>query len=159
MKRCVIAAMTAFTAPTIAAVFAAGIAHADNAPQPGAACMAMTGAQTISPQGEALLCVPGGPAYVWQHLDGIQRPVQIWFTYGPDSTLAAGDVTPGENWVGFGGHGCSVAQTSTGGGPPVVKQIQDVPDYTGFQLLPDLATVTFKGACTWRKSGPSPYGP
>jgi hypothetical protein len=158
--------MAAFTASTSAAVLAAGIAHADRAvPQPGAACGgsvdssgAMNGAQAFSPQGEVLLCVKGDPVSVWQHLDGIQRPAQIWFTYGPDATSTANDITPGEHWIGFSGSGCTATQTSTTGGPSVVTTVGGGP-FTDLRLLPDLDTLKLKGSCTWRKSGPSPYGP
>ena len=162
-----VAAATTIIAVGFAPGITVGIAHADPVvPQAGAVCsqaanssMAMVGSQTFSPQHEVLLCASANPKPVWQHLDDIQRPATIWFTYGPDATLSAGDVSPGSNWIGFSGKGCSVVQTSTKGGAPVTKPIQDVPDYTAFQVLPDVATLTLKGACQWRVAGNSPYGP
>jgi hypothetical protein len=160
-------AATTIIAAGLGPSIAAGIAHADPVvPQAGAVCsqaanssMAMVGSQTFSPQHEVLLCASANPKPVWQHLDDIQRPATIWFTYGPDATLNTNDVASGSNWVGFGGKGCSVVQTSTDGGPPVTKTIQDVPAYTAFQVLPNVATLTLKGACQWRVAGNSPFGP
>ena len=128
MKHRVTIAMTTVTGAVVAAMLGTGIAHADRVPTVGNTCRgsgdssgAMDGSQTLSPQGEVLLCVTGEPAGVWQHLDGIQRPAQVWFTYGPPATLTADDVTPGSHWIGFSGNDCTATQTSTTGGPPVVK--------------------------------------
>ena len=167
MKRSLTVTMTALTGVTIAAVLATGIADADRAvPKAGAPCGgsadssgAMDGSQTFTAQGEILLCAKGNPVSVWQHLDDIARPAQTWFTYGPPATLTAGDVTPGSHWIGFSGNDCSAEQTSTAGGPPVVKPIQAGAPFTDFFLLPDLATLKLTGSCQWRTAGSSPYGP
>jgi hypothetical protein len=108
-------------------------------------------------RGELLLCVKGDPVSVWQHLDDLQRPVQIWFTYGPEATLTASDVLPAERrWVGFAGNGhCTEEQTPNDGGPPV-----SMPDeLMDFPLIPNLATLRLKGACDWRIVGTSPLDP
>ena len=167
MPRSVTVARMTFTGSVMAVMLSAGIAQADSAvPIAGAACnksagssFAMDGSQTFSPQGEILLCAKGEPAGVWQHLDDIQRPAQIWFTYGPPATLTAGDVTPGSHWIGFSGNDCTAEQTSTTGGPPVVKPIQAGAPFTDFFLLQDLATLKLTGSCQWRTAGSSPYGP
>jgi hypothetical protein len=167
MPRSVTVATMTCTGSVMAVMVSAGIAQADIAvPKAGAACnksagssFAMDGSQTFSPQGEILLCAKGEPAGVWQHLDDIQRPAQIWFTYGPPATLTAGDVTPGSHWIGFSGNDCTAEQTSTTGGPPVVKPIQAGAPFTDFFLLQDLATLKLTGSCQWRTAGSSPYGP
>jgi hypothetical protein len=167
VKHSVIAAMTVFTASIVAAVFAAGGVAADLAvPQPGGECRALDNAQTFSPTGDVLICPPGSNVQVvtrlWQRVDGIQRPVQAWFTYGPEATLAADDVTASARtwvgWNGFAGTTCTAEQTSTSGGPPVVMPI-NYDQLQEFHLLPDLATLKLKGSCDWRPAGSSPYGP
>ena len=72
---------------------ATGIAHADPvAPQAGAPCWGFEAssvlydAQTLTPQSEVLVCVKTDQGSQWQHLDGFQRPVETWFTYGPATT-------------------------------------------------------------------------
>jgi len=85
---------------------AAGIAGANpGAPQAGTPCWgyeasdALYDAQTLTPQGEALISVKTDQGSQWQHLDGLQRPVETWFTYGPVTTLSAGDILPALSWV------------------------------------------------------------
>jgi len=169
MKYGVIAAMTVVTVSTIATEMAAGVAAADPVvPQQAAVCNkaagssgALDNAQTFAPNGDVLICTPGPQVGLWQRVDGIQRPVEAWFTFGPEATLTAGDVTPGQTWVGWNGYAgttCTVEQTSTAGGPPVVMTI-NYDQLQDFHLLPDLATLKFRGACDWRKAGSSPYGP
>lgn len=146
------------SAVSVIAVAGPGIAYADRAiPQPGAPCSgsaesssAMVGSQTFSPQGEVLLCAQGdGPVSVWQHLDGIQRPVGTWFTYGPDATLNADDgFVPGTYWVGFARNGkCTVVQSTATGAPVEQTSASELMD---FKLIEDLATITFRGNCDWR---------
>ena len=91
MKRGVTVAMATVTMSVMAST---GIAHGDpGAPQAGAPCWgfeassALDDAQTLSPQGE--VCVKTDQGSQWQHLDGFQRPVETWFTYGPATTLSA----------------------------------------------------------------------
>jgi hypothetical protein len=163
MKYAVIAAMTAVAAPTIATVLATCVAAADPAPpQQAAVCNkaanssgALDNAQTFAPNGDVLICKPGAQVGLWQRINGIQRPVEVWFTYGPEATLAAGDVTPGQTWIGFNGSGpgttCTAEQTSTSGGPPVVTTV-NYDQMTDFHLLPNLATLKLKGSCSWRKA-------
>ncbi|MGE2816875.1 hypothetical protein ACQI5H_17285 [Mycobacterium heidelbergense] len=159
-------AVATLTGAAIAALLATGIAHADHVPKVGNACRgsgdssaALDGSQTFTPQGEVLLCPAGGPMAVWTHLAAIQRPATVWYTYGPPATLTANDVSPGSHWIGFGGTDCSAVQTSTAGGPPVVKPIQAGAPFTDFFLLKDLATLKLTGSCQWRTAGSSPYGP
>lgn len=110
----------------------------------------MVGSQTFSPQGEVLLCAKGdAPVSVWQHLDSIQRPVGIWFTYGPTATLNAADgFVPGTYWIAGARNGkCTVVQTPTTGAPVTRTSSSEKMD---FQLIPDLATIAFSGNCDWR---------
>ena len=75
MKRRVPIAMATVTMSVMAAT---GISGADpGAPQAGAPCWgfeassALDGAQTLTPQGEALICVKTDQGSQWQHLDGM----------------------------------------------------------------------------------------
>jgi hypothetical protein len=103
MKRGMTIAMATVTMP----VMATGIAGADpGAPQAaGAPCWgfeangALDDAQTVTPQGEVLICVKTDQGSQWQHLDGLQRPVETFFTNGPATTLSAGDILPANSWV------------------------------------------------------------
>jgi hypothetical protein len=157
-----IAAITTLTASTTTLVLAVGIARADPpVPQQGDVCnktassdAAMDNAQTFAPNGDVLICKPGPQVGMWNRLDGIQHPIQTWFTYGPEATLSAGDVTPGQWWVGFDGHSgttCTVTQTSTSGGPPKVTTV-NFDQMQDFQLLPDVASLKLKGPCDWRSA-------
>jgi hypothetical protein len=158
--------MTLIMAVLAAAMLSPVTADADPVPKAGNACRgsgdssgAMAGSQAFTPEGEVLLCPAGDPVEVWTRLDAIQRPAEVWYTYGPPATLTADDVTPGSHWIGFGGLDCSAAQTSTAAGPPVVKRVQAGSPFTDIPLLPDLAALTLTGSCQWRVAGPSPYGP
>jgi hypothetical protein len=158
--------LSIFAATAAAVMLSAGIACADPVPKVGNTCRgsgdssaASAGSQAFDPQGDVLLCPFGESIAVWTHVDGVQRPAESWYTYGPAATLTANDVTPGSHWIGYGGNDCSVIQTSTAGGSPVVKQIQAGAPYTDFYVLPDLASLKFVGACDWRTAGNSPYGP
>ncbi|MCW2662516.1 MAG: hypothetical protein JWP83_3668 [Mycobacterium sp.] len=90
--------MTVLIAPTIAAGVASGVAVADPAmPQPAGVCnkaagssAALDNAQTFAPNGDVLMCVPGPQVGLWQRVNGIQRPIQAWFTYGPQARWPRG---------------------------------------------------------------------
>jgi hypothetical protein len=156
MKRVVTAAMT-----TAAVVLAAGVAHANPAPpQSGSPCFrtedggALNGAQTYSPQGEVLICLGNYESSQWQPLDGLQRPVETWFTYGPAQTLSAADILPAVAWVSASGRAadvCTAVQTPSDGGSPVTHT-NDTGYYRDFLLIPDLAALTLSGNCNWRKA-------
>lgn len=158
MKRGVTAAM--LTASAVGAIVATGIASADPAvPKAGAACnvaagspAANNGAQTLTPQREVLICESGDNAGVWQQLDGLQRPVRNFFTYGPGIGLTGGDVTAGEWWAGMAnneGTKCTEAQTDGSGRPPVSQTNKG--DVFDFELIPNLTTLTLSGHCNWVK--------
>ena len=119
----------------------------------------MAGAQAFTPQGEVLLCPTGDPVAVWTHLDEIQRPAEVWYTYGPPATLSANDVTPGSHWIGFGGKDCSAIQTSTAGGSPVVRPIQAGAPFTDVFVLPDLTTLKLTARVNGGRLGRHPTGP
>ena len=162
--------MTVLPASTIAVAFTAGIAAADSpVPQPAGVCnkaagssAALDNAQTFAPNGDVLMCVPGPQVGLWQRVGGIQRPIQAWYTYGPEVTLAAADVAPsGLTWVGWNQDPdktpCTAEQIPAGGPTAVMPirydQLQD------FHLIPNLTTLKLKGSCSWRPAGSSPYGP
>jgi hypothetical protein len=165
MTRRVATAATTSTMAIISPVFAAAIAHADRAaPQAGTPCGPAYGnAQTLSPQQEILSCVNGQ----WQRVDTIQRPVQTWFTYGPEATLTGDDVTPAQEWVGIPtvqGTLCSAEQTAATGGPPEVDSNKsNLNMYFDFRLIPNLATLKLSGFCNWETPAPqyptNPSGP
>ena len=135
-------------------------AFADNppAPQPGNVCnktgdsvAANDGAQTFAGEG-VLMCVPGAQVGMWERVDGIQRPVHTWFTYGPTATLTGEDVIAGEYWVGSPVRVdgiCTEEQTDGSGGPPVTRTNSSPGMYFNFPLIPNVATVKFTGYCNW----------
>jgi hypothetical protein len=153
MKRSMTAAMATVAAP--------GIAGADpGAPQADAPCWgyqansALEGAQTMSPQNEALICVKTGEESQWQHLDGLQRPVETWFTYGPATTLTADDIGPANSWVSSPvkiDSVCTAVQTPSDGGPPVTHT-NSTGQYRDFHLIPNMASLQMSGYCNWRKA-------
>lgn len=127
-------------------------------PQPGIVCnktgdsvAANDGAQTFAADG-VLKCVPGPQVGMWERLDGIERPVHTWFTYGPTATLTGEDVIAGEYWVGspvrVDGF-CTVEQTDGSGAPPVTRQNGSPGMYFDFPLIPNVATVKLSGYCNW----------
>jgi hypothetical protein len=140
---------------------ATGIAGADPAsPQAGAPCWgfeansALEDAQTLSPQGEVLMCVKTGESSQWQHLDGFQRPVETWFTYGPQTMLSAGDILPAFSWVSSPvkvDSVCTAVQTPADGGPPVTHT-NNSGQYQDFRLIENLDSLHLSGYCNWRKA-------
>jgi hypothetical protein len=146
---------------SVAAMVAGGIAAAEPAaPQAGAPCWGIEGsgalydAQTLSPQQEALICVKNDQGSQWQHLDGLQRPVETWFTYGPEATLSAADILPAFSWVSSpvkGDSVCTAVQTPADGGPPATHT-NNVGQYRDFPLIPNLASLKLSGYCNWRKA-------
>jgi hypothetical protein len=159
MKRGMTVAMATVTMSMTMA--ATGIAGADpGAPQAGAPCWgyeansALEGAQTMSPQNEVLVCVKTDAGSQWQHLDGFQRPVETWFTYGPETTLSAGDILPAVSWVSSPvkvDSVCTAVQTPSDGGPSVTHT-NTSGQYRDFLLIPNLATLKVSGYCNWRKA-------
>jgi hypothetical protein len=140
---------------------ATGIAGANpGAPQAGTACWgyeasdALYDAQTLTPQGEALICVKTDQGSQWQHLDGLQRPVETWFTYGPSAMLSAGDILPAFSWVSSPvkvDSVCTAVQTPSDGGPSVTHT-NNVGQYRDFRLIDNLDTLQLSGFCNWRKA-------
>jgi hypothetical protein len=161
MKRGMAAGMATFALSASALVGGAGIAYAETGtPQAETPCWgyqasgALDAAQTLTPQGEALLCVKNGDASVWQHLDGLQRPVETWFTYGPSTTLTAGDIGPAISWVSSPvkvDSVCTAVQTPSDGGPSETHT-NNTGQYRDFHLLPNMATLQLSGFCNWRKA-------
>jgi hypothetical protein len=140
---------------------ASGIAGADpTAPQAGTPCWgfeassALYDAQTLTPQGEALICVKTDQGSQWQHLDGLQRPVETWFTYGPGTTLSAGDIGPAISWVSSPvklDSVCTAVQTPSDGGP-AETHTNNTGMYRDFHLIPNLDTLQLSALCNWRKA-------
>jgi hypothetical protein len=153
--------MTIAVATVTVSVTTTGIAGADpGAPQTGAPCWgseansALYDAQTMTPQGEALICVKTDQGSQWQHLDGLQRPVETWFTYGPSATLSAGDILPANSWVSSPvkvDSSCTAVQTPSDGGPSVTHT-NTTGQYRDFQLITNLASMQLSGDCNWRKA-------
>lgn len=148
------------TATVFAGVALAGPAGAAPVPRAGAGCWAtedggaLENSQTYGPRGEVLLCVKTASESQWQPLDGVQRPVDTWYTYGPPQTLAATYILPADSWVSASGtpsEVCTAVQTPAGGGPPVTHT-NDTGYYRDFAVIPDLATMTLSGNCNWRKA-------
>jgi hypothetical protein len=158
MKRHMLIAMATAAMSVMAA---SGIAGADpTAPQAGTPCWgfeassALYDAQTLTPQGEALICVKTDQGSQWQHLDGLQRPVETWFTYGPGTTLSAGDIGPAISWVSSPvklDSVCTAVQTPSDGGP-AETHTNNTGMYRDFHLIPNLATLQLSGFCNWRKA-------
>jgi hypothetical protein len=108
----------------------------------------------LTPQNEVLICAKTDQGSQWQHLDGFQRPVETWFTYGPETTLNAGDILPAFSWVSSPAKGdsvCAAVQTAADGGPPVTHT-NNSGQYRDLQLIPNLATLKLSGFCNWRKA-------
>ena len=143
------------------AAFALGQANAETTtPQAGSPCWGVEGsgaledAQTFSPQGEVLVCVKNDQGSVWQHLDGVRRPVETWFTYGSAQTLTVGDILPAISWVSASGSAdevCTAVQTPSDGGTPVTHT-NATGYFRDFALIPNLAALTLSGNCNWRKA-------
>ena len=90
----------------------------------------------------------------WQHLDGLQRPVETWFTYGPSTTLSAGDIGPANSWVSSPvklDSVCTAVQIPSDGAPPVTHT-NDTGQYRDFHLIANLDTLQLSGFCNWRKA-------
>lgn len=154
-------ALPAAITSSVALLLGVAQAHADPAtPQAGSPCWGIEGsgalesAQTFAPQGDVLLCVKSDQGSEWQRLDGVQRPVETWFTYGPAQTLSAQDVLPAVSWVSASGstsNVCTAVQTSSDGSAPVTHT-NDTGYFRDFHLIPNLAALTMSGNCNWRKA-------
>jgi hypothetical protein len=153
-------ALSAFSMALLVTGVAAPTAHADNPapPQPGNVCnmtadspAANNGAQTFAADG-VLKCVTGPQVGIWERIDGIERPVHTWFTYGPTQTLTGEDVVAGEWWVGspvrVDGH-CTVEQLDANGGPPVTRTNGSPGMYFDFPIIENVATMKMTGYCNW----------
>lgn len=176
MGRRVNAAITTLTALVTAGVMAAPVVSADPPAQPqaGASCdtAQQPNAQTF-PKGregasepDVLMCVKGDQGNVWQHIDGIQRPVHYFYTYGPTETLFPADVNLGKFWDGVGATTndlCAETQSfSDGRQPETLTNNSGSGMYFGFTLKPDMVRLDLKGNCRWQispcsgRTGPTP---
>jgi hypothetical protein len=152
-------AMATFAATIVAALVAAPVGFADPpvAPKDGAPCDAADpNSQTFAKprsgtaEPEVLLCV-GFQGRRWQRIDGLQRPVHFFYTYGPTETLYPADVNLGEFWDGVGSTTdaiCVEEQTFTDGRPPETRS-NNVGQYFGFPLSHAMASLSLKGNCRW----------
>lgn len=167
-------AIATFAATIGAAMIVAPVGSADPPVQPkdGASCDAAgPDSQTFAkpPSGtaepEVLLCV-GFQGRRWQQIDRLQRPVHSFYTYGPTETLYPGDVNLGDWWDGVGSTTdaiCVEEQAFSDGRAPEIKT-NNVGQYFGFRLSPDMASLSLKGNCRWvispcnGKTGPCTAG-
>jgi len=152
-------AMTTFAATIAAALVVAPVGAADPPVQPkdGAPCDAADpDSQTYAnPQAGAaapdvLLCVGFRPRH-WQRVNGLQRPVNKFYTYGPTETLLPGDVNLGDWWDGVGSTTdavCVEEQSFSDGRPPETRS-NNAGQYFGFRLSPDMSRLSLKGNCRW----------
>jgi hypothetical protein len=152
-------AMSTFAATVVAAVFAAPVIYADSPAQPqaGAPCDAADpGSQTFAKprsgtsEPEVLKCV-GNQGRRWQAIGGLERPVHNFYTYGPGEALYPGDVNLGDFWDGVGSTTdaiCVEEQTFSDGRPPETKT-NNVGQYFGFTVSPQMASLNLKGNCRW----------
>jgi hypothetical protein len=159
MRRCGLRAVAAFAATVAATLVAAPVGSADPAVQPkdGASCDAASpDSQTFAKprsgtaEPEVLQCV-GFQGRRWQRIDSLQRPVHSFYTYGPTDTLYPGDVNLGDWWDGVGATTdaiCVEEQTFSDGRPAEIKS-NNVGQYFGFKLSPDMASLSLKGNCRW----------
>ena len=167
-------AMTTLTALVTAGVMAAPVVSADPPAQPqaGASCdIAQPNGQTF-PNGregasepDVLICVKGDQHNVWQHIDGLQRPVHYFYTYGPTETLFAADVNLGEFWDGVSAtrNGlCAETQSLSDGRSETLTNNGGQSMYFGFTLSPDMTRLDLGGNCSWQispcsgRTGPTP---
>jgi hypothetical protein len=175
MGRRVNAAMTTLTSLVIAGVMVAPVVSADPPakPQAGASCeMAQQlNAQTF-PNGrsgasepDVLMCVKGDQHNVWQHIDGLQRPVHYFYTYGPTETLFPADLNLGEFWDGVGATQndlCAETQSFNDGRSETLTNNGGQSQYFGFTLKPEMTRLDLGGNCRWQispcsgRTGPTP---
>jgi hypothetical protein len=172
MKRDAAKAITICFASIMAAVVTSPVAIADPAPQPkaGASCqLADPDSQTFaeprsgSAEPKVLLCT-GNQGRTWQPIDGLQRPVHKFYTYGPTAILYPPDLNLGELWDGVGAttSDICVESQSFADGRPQETGSNNTGQYFGFTLSPDMTILTLKGNCRWQISpcsghtGPSP---
>jgi hypothetical protein len=158
-----IIAVTTVTASIIAMAVDAPVASADPPvqPQAGAACdiaglntQTFANPQSYVTQPDVLMCVKGDQGLRWAPVDGIQRPLHNWITYGPTQTLHPDDVIVGEFWDGVPvtmDSICVEEQTFPTGGDPETKS-NNTGQYFGFTLSPNMTSLRLKGYCTWQLS-------
>lgn len=151
--------MYRFAAMVVAAMVVAPVGVADPPVQPkdDAPCDAAgPDSQTFAKprsgtaEPEVLLCV-GFQGRRWQRIDRLQRPVHSFYTYGPTETLYPGDVNLGDWWDGVGSTTdaiCVEQQTFSDGRPPETST-NNVGQYFGFKVSPDMTSLNLKGNCRW----------
>jgi hypothetical protein len=154
-------AMSTFAATVAVAVaiVVAPVVSADPPvqPQAGAPCdAAEPDSQTFAnPQSavgepEVLKCV-GNQGRRWQAIGALERPVQRFYTFGPTETLHPGDVTIGDFWDGVGvttSDICAEQQTFSDGRTTETKT-NNVGQYFGFTVSPQMTSLSLKGNCHW----------
>ncbi|WP_156623097.1 hypothetical protein [Mycobacterium sp. 1164966.3] len=159
MRRGYARALATFAATVVATLFVAPVGSADPAVQPkdGAPCDAAgPDSQTFAKprsgtaEPEVLLCV-GFQGRRWQQIDRLQRPVHSFYTYGPTETLYSGDVNLGDWWDGVGSttDAICVEEQSFSDGRPSEIRTNNVGQYFGFKLSPEMASLSLKGNCRW----------
>jgi hypothetical protein len=157
---------TALTIATFAATIVAGVAvaaapvvSADSPAQPqaGAPCDAaepdsqtFANPQAAMSQPEVLKCV-GNQGRRWQAIGGLERPVKRFYTFGPTETLYPGDVNLGDFWDGVGvmTSDICVEQQTFNDGRPTETKTNNVGQYFGFTVSPQMASLSLKGNCHW----------
>jgi hypothetical protein len=151
--------LATFVTTIVTALLVAPVVAADPvvAPKDGAPCNAADpDSQTFAKprsgaaEPEALLCVGFLPRH-WQRIDRLQRPVHSFYTYGPTETLYPGDVKLGDWWDGVGATTDSICvqeQMFSGGQPPATSG-NNVGQYFGFKVSPDMTSLNLKGNCRW----------
>jgi hypothetical protein len=138
---------------------AAPVVSADSPAQPqaGAPCdAAEPESQTFAnPQAamsppEVLKCV-GNQGRRWQPIGGLERPVKRFYTFAPTETLYPGDVNLGDFWDGVGvmTSDICVEQQTFNDGRPTETKTNNVGQYCGFTVYPQMASLSLKGNCHW----------
>jgi hypothetical protein len=153
-------AATIVTAVAMAtAVASAPVVSADAPAQPqaGAPCDAaepdsqtFANPQSAMSEPEVLKCV-GNQGRRWQAIGGLERPVHRFYTFGPTETLYPGDVNLGDFWDGVGvtTSDICVEQQTFNDGRPTETKTNNVGQYFGFTVSPQMASLSLKGNCHW----------
>jgi hypothetical protein len=156
-----LAMSTFFAATAVAAVVAVAApvvsADAPAQPQAGAPCdAAEPDSQTFAnprngtSEPEVLKCV-GNQGRRWQPIGALERPVHSFYTYGPTETLYPADVNLGDFWDGVGAttNDICVEQQTFNDGRPVETKTNNVGQYFGFTVSPQMTSLSLKGNCRW----------
>jgi hypothetical protein len=99
--------------------------------------------------------VKGDQHNVWQHIDGLQRPVHYFYTFGPTATLFPPDLNLGEFWDGVSttrNDLCAETQSLNDGRSETLTNNGGQSQYFGFTLSPDMTRLDLGGNCRWQIS-------